>query len=187
MRLPSGWLELAFEEEGMEIRAIRVFSPPENHSVKMQLLNRGYPLSKEDTQNLRKTLSQSPRVIFQRKDGTEPSQTEMELISSLAEVLGNLADNQVLNHESDDLGPPFMLERVDVLDWKGRSVLAVRGWFRDPEQDLRVNNYCGLFVDANPAEPECRVEEIFLEAPNEDLLIKYMPMFKESIDSLVWQ
>lgn len=187
MRLPPGWLELSFEEEGMEIRAIRVFSPADNHSVRMQMLNRGYPLGEEDTQVLRKTLSQSPKAIFERKDGTRPGRTEVELVSSLAEVLGNLADNQLLNSESDDLGPSFMLDRIDVLDWKGRKVLAVRGWFRDPEQDIRVNNYCGLFIDSTPGEPESQIEEIYLEAPTEDLLVKYMPLFKASLDSLVWR
>jgi hypothetical protein len=187
MRLPPGWVEVPLDDEGFDIRALRIFSPPETAEVRLELLNRGYPLGQDDAETFRQLLTVAPKVIFERKDKEAPSKATVSLLEGLAEVLGNVGNNQVVNTSTDDLGPCFMLDRIDILNWKGKNVLAARGWFRDPEEDIRVNDYCGFFIDSNPFDPECQVEEVFLEAPTEELLLRYMPVFKECLNSLEWQ
>jgi hypothetical protein len=187
LRLPSGWSEFAPDVDDFDTRAIRTFCPPESRDVRLQLLNRGYPLSEDESEVFREVLARRPGTIFERKETQPPNEGAVNLIKNLTEILGNAGDNQVVNTSSDDLGPSFMLERIDIFDWKGRNVLALRGWYRDPDQDVRMTDYCGFFIDGNPGNPECQLEEIFLEAPTEELLVKYLPYFKECLNSLEWK
>jgi hypothetical protein len=49
-----------------------------------------------------------------------------------------------------------------------------------------MNLFCGFFIDTNPRQPESRIEEVYLQAPNDELYRKYLPVFQESLKSIEW-
>jgi hypothetical protein len=187
MQLADDWREMSVDRSGMSTTLLRVFSPVGCPEVKLQIFRRGYPMEALDAQAFRKALAGAPNVIFEKKEQKRPSQTEVNALTELKEVLGNAGNNQVINTRKDYLGPSFMIERLDALIWKGKSVLAARGWFRDTDEDVRVNDYCGIFIDGSAGNSPCQVDEIFLESPNEELYTAYLPAFKEFLDSIAWQ
>jgi hypothetical protein len=186
MLLPPDWQEEPSEQGGMGFRSLRVFQPPEAPDVRMEIFYRGLPLDEEESKAFRAVLKLAPTVIFDRNKAVMPSETDVILLRSLNGLFGNAGNNQVVNTKTDDRGPSFNVERIDALSWNGKNLLALRGWFRKPATGVRVYDYCGFFIDANPAEPECQVEEIFLEATKEEHYLRYLPIFQESLKSIEW-
>lgn len=186
MLLPADWQESTSEEGGIGQRSLRIFSPPDAPEVRMEIFYRGLPLNEKESQAFRHVLSGGPRLLFERNASRPPTTQDVNLLNELSEVLGNAGNNQVVNNRTDHLGPSFVIERIDTLNWQGKSVLALRGWFRNPDKDVRVYDYCGFFIDGNPSDPQCQVEEIFLEVANEELQLRYLPVFKECLNSLTW-
>lgn len=187
MRLPSDWLEARSNPNMVGAAQTRVFSPSNGADVRIEIFSPTIPLNEKVSVAFRDVLKAAPSLIFERRDGQSPTPSAKKVLDQLQEVLGNAGNNQIINVRTDYLGASFIMERIDSLAWNGVNVLAVRGWFRDPEEDLRLNDFCGIFVDSNPLQSECRVQEIFLEAPSEEVFLRYLPTFKESLDTIRWQ
>jgi hypothetical protein len=184
--LPAGWLEEPCEEGTIGFRSLRIFHPPDSPDVRMEFLYRGLPVDETVTKAFRKLLDTTPHLVFDRSNLVKPTETDLALFKQLRDLLGNAGNNQLVNTRTDYLGPSFIAERIDTLAWNGKNVLAVRGWFRDAESDVRVYDFCGLFIDGNPPDPECQVEEIFLEASSQELYLRHLPSFQQSLKSLEW-
>jgi hypothetical protein len=187
MRLGDAWRETSVDRSGDGATSTRVFTPSKAHDVRMEIFYRGMPLAEKDSEAFRDALLTAPSVIFEQKEQARPSQTEIKALTALQEALDSVGDNQVVNTRTDYLGASFIVDRIDALVWKGKNVLAVRGWFRDADQDLRLTEYCGLFIDGNPGDAQCQVEEIYLEAETEALYSRYLPEFKEFLGTIAWQ
>lgn len=187
LEIAEGWKEASIDRSGIGAALNRVFVPANCPDVRMEIFYRGFPLEQKDSDAFRKVLARTPSVIFEKNENEPAGESAVKLLSDLKEALGNTGNNQVVNSRTDYSGPSFMIERLDVLNWKGKKVLAARGWFRDPEEDVRAGNFCGLFIDANPDYPSCDIEEIFLEAPNQELFLRYLPVFENCLASLEWQ
>ena len=185
LQLPPGWTENKLGG-GFAPRTMRAFSPPDNPRVKIVLLNRGLPVSEDAGKTFRKILQLSPKLIFDRNSANKLMPTEVQLICDLEEILGNAGDNQIVNPDTGISGPPFILDRLEVLVCNDRPALAVRGWFCNPGNGQRLNAFYGLFVDVNARDDACGVEQIFLEAPEETLYLQYLPAFEQCLHSIEW-
>jgi len=51
---------------------------------------------------------------------------------------------------------------------------------------MRLNAFCGFFIDVNPNDTACSVEEIYLEAEKDDLYLQCLPQFEECLHSIEW-
>jgi hypothetical protein len=184
--LPADWQEAPSEETSIGFRTVRSFHPPDLDDVRMEIFYRGLPMHEKSSISFRKLLETAPRPVYDRGKTAKPTEVDITLFKDLRELLGNAGNNQLVNPKTDYLGPTFIVERFDTLLWNGKNILALRGWFRNPETDVRVYDFCGFFIDGNPSEPECQVEEIFLEAADQELYARYLPDFEESLKSIEW-
>lgn len=187
MRIPPGWKDGPSETGGIGFRGLRTFLAPDDHEVVISLFYRGFPISEEGSAGFRRILAEGAKTIYIARDGKEPSESEQLLFSDLREVLGNAGNNQVINRKTDWRGASFNVTRVEVLDINGRNLLSVQGRFRDPDVDERLKEFAGLFVDTNPEEQQCGVQEIFIEAPNAERFARYLSQFNEAIRSITWK
>ncbi len=185
LKLPAGWAECK-AGSGFATRIVRSFTPPGSSDVKMEFFYRGLPVSDAAGKAFRKVLKQAPKTVFDHNNSNKPTKAEVQLICDLEEVLGNIGNNQISNTETGPSGPPFLLERLDALLWNDKPLLAGRGWFINPETGERRYAFCGFFIDANPNQAACSVEEIYLEADKEDLYAQCMPQFEECLRSIEW-
>ncbi len=157
------------------------FQASNRQEVSLTLFYRGQPINTEASGNFRSALSTGTRVLFNPHDNI----AETDTITSLSEAMGNAGDNQLVNFESGYRGPCFNLEKAEVQDLNGRKVLVADGRFKDEHGNL-TNVYRGIFIDANPTEAKCRIEEVFLQAPSERLFAQYLPLFRQAIESIEW-
>ncbi len=185
--LPEDWAELESVEVGRPVQTVRSFAPKNDPDVKIELFYRGLPVSEAATIVLRKTLALAPKLIFDWEFKDQLSASDLQLMGELKEILGNVGNNQIVNQRQGRRGAPFMLLRLEALVWNDKPVLAARGYFKNPEDNTRVSEFCGFFIDANPKDASCQIEEIYLQAPNENLQLKYLPVFKQCVSSLEWR
>ena len=185
LELPAGWKENT-PTRGIATAVVRNFTPPDTTGVEINLFCRGLPLSEAVRKSFREVLKLAPKLIFDCNSASKPSAVDTQLICNLEEVLGNVGNNQIANTETGFSGPPFKLERLDTLVWNGKPLLAARGWFSNPENGKRLNSFCGFFIDANPSQAACNVEQIYLQVEKENLYLQYLPQFQECLQSLVW-
>lgn len=183
--MSEGWVENEISD-GINIQTIRSFSPPENPAVRMELFYRGLPVSEDAGASFRKILKLAPKVIFNRQIKSEPTTVETQCITELIEVLGNVGNNQITNKQIGFRGPAFILNRLEVLPWSGKPLITTRGYFQDPENNNMINEFYGFFIDADPNDTACNIEEIYLEAATEELYKQYLPAFKQSLNSIQW-
>ena len=185
--MPQDWIEVESVEGGANAQTVRSFAPKTNSAVRIELFYRGLPISKAAASVFRKTLKLAPSLIFDLNNKNELAASEVQLIGDLEEVLGNVGNNQIVNKLDGRQGAPFMLVRLEALIWNTKPLLAARGYFKNPENNTRVSEFCGFFIDANPKDISCKVEEIYLQAPKEDIYIKYLPVFQQCVSSLEWR
>jgi len=185
LELPSGWVEVKSNAE-FAPRSIRTFAPASETKVKIGLLNEGVPVGKAATEAFRKLIGSGQRIVFDDTKQKKPSAADQQLMGKAAPAFGNIGNNQIVNEMTGPCGPVFNLERVEVLVWNGRPVLAIRGWFCNPESGTRINAYCGFLVDLNAGETECQIEQIYIEASTENLYLQYLPAFEQSMRSIQW-
>lgn len=157
------------------------FQASNRPEVVLTLHYRGQPLNPEESKKFRTALSASTRVLFNPHENVADTET----LASLSETMGNAGDNQLVNFETGYRGPCFSLEKAEIQELNNRRILVVNGRFKDEHENL-TNVYRGIFIDANPGEPKCRVEEVFLHAPNERLFAQYLPLFRQTIESIEW-
>lgn len=157
------------------------FQASNRPEVTLTLFYRGQPIDKESSSSFRQALSGGTRVLFSTHDDVSEAQT----MAALSEAMGNAGDNQLVNFETGFRGPCFTLEKSEIQELNRRPVLVVSGRFKD-EHDNVTNVYRGIFIDANPGEQKCRVEEIFLHAPNDRLFAQYLPLFRQTVESIEW-
>jgi len=186
-QLPNGWREEK-PVTGIATSIVRSFSPPGNTAVKLEFFYRGLPLDEKSSKSFRGALKLAPRLMFDNSSTNKLESSDARLICDLEGVLGNVGNNQISNTETGFSGPSFSLDRLDALIWNNRPLLAARGWFIDPESAERRSAFCGFFIDANPNEKNCSVEEIYLEAEAEaeDLYLQYMPELEKCLHSIEW-
>jgi hypothetical protein len=197
MELPDGWEERTIAPGGMVTRIGRVFTPADNRlaanenidtsdSVTIEFFFRGFPLDEQESRVFRDILV-APKMIFEEKQAVVPNRAEIESLTKLMEVLGNCGNNQLVNEQTGFRGPAFILHRMEVLPISGKNVMAVRGFFQDPEINKRANDFCGIFIDGSPNDKECQVDEIFLQSSQQELYLQYLPVFKNCLSTIEWQ
>lgn len=184
--VPDSWQQVdAFENE-FNTETLLAFSPKKNPEVRLELYYRGFPLSPTGSKAFRDALVKSPVLLFDENKKNNLLSRELKSIVSLQEVLGNVGNNQLANKYTGIQGPCFYLVRLESLIWKEMPVLAARGYFKDPEDGKRGAEFCGFYIDAIRQAPICRAEEIYLQAPTEELQLKYIPDFQQSLASIEW-
>jgi hypothetical protein len=185
MRVPAGWTELSSTAGGVGFQSRRSFGPANNSEVKLCLAYRGLPISEQSSAAFRRILHDHGNIVF-INTGATPSESEIALIGSLSEVLGTASNNQVLNRETGWRGACFQLNRAEVLQWNGKALLSVQGWYQDPETATALNEFFGFFYDGDPQAPLCPAEEIFFQAPDSKAYTHYLPELKRALHSIVW-
>ncbi len=184
--LPDDWVEVEAVQGRRSEQTVRSFAPKNDLAVRIELFYRGLPVSEEAAIALRKTLSVAPKLLFDLNSKSELSTADLQLIEGLEEVLGNIGNNQIVNKQKGRRGPPFVLLKLEALIWNDRPLLGARGYFKNPENNKRVSEFCGFFINAKPKDASCIVEEIYLQAPSEELQMKYLPAFQQGLSSLQW-
>jgi len=185
LQFPPAWRETEASDV-FPPREDRVFTPADSPEVRIEIFSRGLPVDKKTSTAFREILKTSPCIIFEQKKEQQPTAADVKIFTQIKDVLGNAGNNQIINTEKGFRGPSFIVEKAEVLNWSGKNLFALRGWFRDTDEDRRVNDFCGFFIDTNPNDPECQVEEIFLEAKDEKEFLRYLPTFKECLSTIQW-
>lgn len=184
-RLPVEWQQRADTSGTIGMRYLLPFSQSADPDVRICLFYRGLPLSPEGSEAFRNCLQGPREVLFSE---SEPAnQASIQAIESLKETLDNAANNQVLNQESGWFGPHFHLNHLVIIDVAGRSVLSLRGHYRDPATAEPRNYLWTLFFDGMPEEKECPVQEFFLEAPTLEKFENNIGRFVDAMQTIRWR
>jgi hypothetical protein len=185
MRLSSDWSEGETESGNIGYRYLRPFKMKDNDAVRIVLFYRGMPISPQATDAFRKYLKGRTQILFADNEASPSAEAS---IRELSEVLDNTANNQLLNKEEEGWqGPHFLLKKVEVTRIAARTVLSVRGCFIEPGTTNRLNEYWGIFADGKPDSAECPVEEIYFEAPSEELFQRHVSQFFEALGTIHWR
>jgi len=168
----------------------RSFHPREKRDaeeVSITSFYRGGAAAGSDSQILRELLARAPRQIFSSMESDKhpcPPQTQY-LLSKMADILGNIGNNQFTNSETGIGGPRFRMEHMETIILNSRAVLSVCGVFHNSQLQPQ-NYYWGIFVDARPEGKDCLIEELVFEAETKTLYEKYRPAFQKSLTSIHW-
>ncbi len=185
IQLPQDWTEGPQQSGGIGFRYTRPFVCPANNAVRICLFYRGVPLAFAASRHFRSLLAKGPQVLF--RDGDPITQKTSATITEIGGVLDNASNNQVVNQEQGLRGHQFFLKVIEVVSIADRNVLSVKGWYRDADTNKRLNSYWGIFLDGKSDELECPVQEIYFEAPSDDLFQDYAIKFKEALTTIKWR
>lgn len=181
VKIPSGFQAKDQARGQIALNWQTRFQASHRPEVTLTLYYRGQPINETASKAFRDALAGGAKVLFAEHDNI----CELDTISSLSEAMGNAGDNQLVNVETGFRGPCCQLEKAEVQNLNRRNVLAVGGRFHD-ENGVLTKVYRGIFIDANPIESRCKVEEVFLHAPTDKLFAQYLPLFRQTIESIEW-
>ncbi len=142
----------------------------------------GFPLIGDSGEPFRASLAKGPHLVFAIDDANYSGEEQVETVSDLGPALGNSGNNQIFSRNG---APGFHLERMEVREINKRNVLNVRGYFHSHSKEPQVYINC-IFIDANPAEEPCRVEECYLQSFPKESFEEYNPDFERMLASITW-
>lgn len=150
-------------------------------AVEIVLFYRGTRIAASRAADFR-SLVQQTQIIFDHSSNGQQAVSQFHLQA----VLGNIGNNQTINHGIGSAGPSFFLEKLQVQLINGKHVLAAEGFFHESDGDPNMY-FCGIFFDCDPTDSEyCRVEEVLFQAPDLNLFQRHRPDFDKTLSSIQW-
>lgn len=157
-----------------------------NSNVEISFFYRGTELSEPDTKTLRHYLSQPNQILLRASDSGEISEEDIAKMQEFYFIIGTPGNNQISNPEKGMRGPRFFLQKIETITISGKRCLAVTGWFHGPGGNIQ-NFFYGTYFDAKRTSELCRLEEVYLHTPTENLFEKYLIDFKETLKTIIWK
>lgn len=197
---PSNWLRL---QEGDNTRTPRLTLRPSINDSTMICVNRHRDLPEATASNTFKTLMarglnpSESQVIY--SEDSRSGEFESRVVTALSAVLGTsmVGDNQLSNPYKlpDPRAPIFHIEKMELKNLNGKTVLAVDGHFLqvNPDGSLKTNaagkpvlsSYTGIFAPKDSRAQS--IEEIYMLSGDKDDFQKNKATFNRMLRSISWQ
>ncbi|HEY9784012.1 MAG TPA: hypothetical protein V6D17_01330 [Candidatus Obscuribacterales bacterium] len=179
------------------------FNPPRQTDVKMVAYHRGAPLNPSDGQFFHQLLSDNanlkvPKLLYSEQwendagyvSDSKRQQQVKETMRKLSAAMGvnGPGDNQFTNsHKAPDSNAPvFHVEKVELRNLKGKTVMEVEGYLTDPIDGKPQKYFKGTFME-QPTERGVEVHEFMLHSTNKVAFTGYKSAYSKALESAVWR